>query len=143
MRLPLRWNRLSQVQLFTDGAIRLDRKISGLGAVVMDMDRNILHCWSTRAGPLTNNEAEYAAVIFALEKLRRLQPSKINVFSDSRIVVDQMCGLAATKAPGLQRSFLQLRKMVFEFDKVIFQHIPRERNRLADALANDVADGYL
>lgn len=143
MKIPNLWKRTSQVQIFTDGAIRPERRKSGLGAIVMDMDRNILYWWCARAGPMTNNEAEYAAIIFALQRLRRYQPASVKVYSDSRLVVDQMCGMASAKAPSLQKAFLQLRKLVFEFEQVTFHHIPRERNRLADALANDVADGYL
>ncbi len=143
MRLPLRFSRISKVQIYTDGAIRTDQHISGLGAIVKDTNGSILHWWAKRAGPMTNNEAEYAAVIFALEQLQRLNPTEVAVFSDSRIVVDPMRGLATLKAPGLKKAFVQVRALVMKYKRVTFHHIPRKRNRLADALANDAADGFL
>ncbi len=129
--------------VYTDGSIRPDQQSSAVAAIVQNKYGKILHWWARRAGPLTNNEAEYAAVIFALENLLRLRPLEVDVFTDSRLIVDQMQGLATARAPGLQKAFHRLRNLIFEFDRVSFHHIPRERNRLADALANDVVDQYL
>lgn len=129
--------------VYTDGSIRPDRQCSAVAAIVQDKHGQILHWWARRIGPMTNNEAEYAAVIYALENLLRMRPLEIDVFTDSRLIVDQMHGLATTRAPGLQKAFQHLRSLIFEFNRVSFHHIPRERNRLADALANDVVDHYL
>ena len=86
------WFKPNQRIVYSDGAIRPDRNLSGLGAIVMDNDRNILHWWCTRAGPMTNNEAEYAAAIFALEQMRRFQPSEIKVFSDNILRINLPIG---------------------------------------------------
>lgn len=133
----------SHVIVYTDGSIRPEQGCSGLGAIVQNPQGKILYWWANKVGPMTNNEAEYAAVIFALENLLPMRPLEVDLFTDSLLIVDQMHGLARARAPRLQKAFVRLRSLIFEFDRVSFQHIPRERNRLADALANDAVDGYL
>ena len=134
-----------KIRIYTDGAIRPGQGTSGLAAIVRSPAGQIYYWWSRRAGALTCNEAEYAAVIFALEQLQRLpghqRIPEIEIFSDSRVVVDQMSGRAAAHAPALRQAQHQLRKLVEGFRKVSFHHIAREQNRLADALAFEAVDG--
>lgn len=132
-----------QMNVFTDGAIRPELGISGLAAIVRDEKGQILHWFSRRADAMTCNEAEYAAVQFALESIRALRgnPREVRIFSDSLVVVQQMRGLAAARAPALKQAQLRVRGLVAQFQQVQFHHIPREKNRLADALANETADG--
>ncbi len=129
--------------IYTDGAIRPERGLSGLAAIVRDETGKILHWWSRRDGKMTCNEAEYAAAILAFESLRATRgiPREVRVFSDSQVLVQQMSGRAAARAPGLRQAQMRLRGLTLEFEKVSFHYIPREQNRLADALANEAADG--
>jgi len=129
------------IRVFTDGAIRPELGISGLAAIVRDEKGQVLTWFSKRAGEMTCNEAEYAAVQFALESVLVLRPQEIHIFSDSQVVVHQMSGIAAARAPALKQAQLRVRGLVARFVKVHFHHIPREKNRLADALANEAADG--
>ncbi len=130
-----------RINVYTDGSIRPEAGSSGLAAIARDVRGNVLHLWSKRAGRMTCNEAEYAAVILALESLRSLKPSEIHVYSDSQVVVHQMSGLAVARAPALRQAQLRLRGLIAEYDHIEFHHIPREQNRLADALANEAVDG--
>lgn len=127
----------------TDGAIRLEQGRSGLAAIVRDDKGNILHWWGRRATQMTCNEAEYAAAIMALEQINTLRnpPRMLKVYSDSQVLVHQMSGIATARAPALRQAQMRLRGLIVNFEKVTFHHIPREKNRLADALANDAADG--
>lgn len=129
--------------IHTDGAIRLERGVSGVAAIVRDETGKIIYWWSRREGRMTCNEAEYAAAILAFESLRakRVHPREVRVFSDSQVLVEQMNGRAAARAPGLRQAQMRLRGLTLEFEKVTFHYIPREQNRLADALANEAADG--
>ncbi len=129
------------IRVFTDGAIRPELGISGLAAIVRNENGQILTWFSQRAGAMTCNEAEYAAVQFALESIRALRPQEVHIFSDSLVVVQQMRGLATARAPALKQAQLRVRGLVAQFQQVQFHHIPREKNRLADALANEAADG--
>jgi ribonuclease HI len=127
----------------TDGATRLERGVSGLAAIVRDEKGKIIHWWCRRDKRMTCNEAEYAAAIMAFEFLRTLHtnPREVKLFSDSQVMVHQMSGLASARAPALRQAQMRLRGLIVQFEKVTFHHIPREKNRLADALANDAADG--
>lgn len=131
-----------RLQVYTDGAIRPERQLSGLAAVVVDERGHIRHWWSCQAGPMTNNEAEYAAVIFALQRLLLIQPLEIVLYSDSRTVVEQMQGRARARSENMRHAYQQARTLAAGFPHISFHHIPRERNRLADALANETADGF-
>jgi ribonuclease HI len=89
---------------------------------------------------MTCNEAEYAAVILAIESLSRLRILEVDIFSDSQVVVHQMSGLASVKAPALRQAQARLRALLVGFERVTFHHVPREQNRLADALANEAVE---
>jgi ribonuclease HI len=131
--------------IHTDGAIRLEQGVSGLSAIVRDKRKQVIHLWSQRAQRMTCNEAEYAAVIMALDRViaLRISPRELYVYSDSQVMVHQMRGIATARAPGLRQAQMHLRGLVARFERVTFHHIPREENRLADALANDAADGRI
>jgi ribonuclease HI len=131
----------STLQIYTDGAIRPQKGVSGLGAIVRDDNGKICNWWSKQTGVMTNNEAEYSAAIMALERLQPYQQRKIIIFSDSEIMVQQMQGHSRVRASSLMKPHKRLRELVARFPSVSFIHVPRERNRLADALANDAADG--
>jgi ribonuclease HI len=134
-----------RIFIFIDAAIRPARAASGLAAIVRDETGRILYWWSSQAGKLTCNEAEYAAAIFALEQLQRLPGRKglpeIELFSDSRVMVDQMSGCASAHALALRQARVRLQVLAARFRKVSFHHISREQNRLADALAFEAVSG--
>lgn len=137
----LTWpRRRRQFVVFTDGAIRPAERASGLAAVARDEHGRVCAWWSRRGGPMTSNEAEFAAAVFALEALRARRPCAVAVYSDSRILVEQMQGLATARAATLRPLHTRLRELVAEFDAVTFHHIPRTANRLADALANEAVE---
>jgi len=98
--------------------------------------------WISEAseGRLTCNEAEYAAVIRALEVALAYCPCEVHLHLDSLIVVNQMRGRFAVRSPALQRLNAQAQQLVGRFRQVTFTHVRRKRNRLADALANEAAD---
>jgi ribonuclease HI len=127
----------------TDGAIRPERGESGIAAIVRDEKGQILHWWSRREKGMTCNEAEYAAAIMALESIAALRnpPLALRVLSDSQVMVYQMSGIASAHAPGLKQAQMRLRGLTLQFEQVTFHHIPREQNKLADALATDAVDG--
>ncbi len=130
--------------LCTDGALRPG--VTGLGIVVRDGMGQVV-VWRGKRLPqaMTCNEAEYAALIFGLETVRALKPEQIQVRMDSQVVVNQMRGLFAVRNARLRRLHTQARALVatldLDLDRVEFVYVPRLRNRLADALANEAADG--
>jgi ribonuclease HI len=130
--------------LYADGAIRDDA--TGLGVVVQDGTGRVLTWRGKRLSQaMTCNEAEYEALILGLETMQPLQPEQVEVRLDSQVVVNQMRGLFAVRNASLRRLHAQARAAVaaldVRFDGVKFVHVRRQGNRLADALANEAADG--
>lgn len=136
-----RWpRRQAALIIHTDGAIRPERGASALAAVFRDEQGRILQWLAQRAGALTCNEAEYAAAIMALRAAQSYHPTSVQLYTDSQVLVTQMKGTAAVRAPALKPLHAQLRLLTAGFESVTFHHIPREQNRLADALANETVE---
>jgi len=91
-------------------------------------------------GVATNNTAEYAALLALLEHVAPLQPDVLTVRSDSELLVKQMRGEYRVKDPKLQVLHAAARRLVAGLACVVFEHVPREENRAADALANLAMD---
>ena len=124
--------------VFTDGAV--GAAAVGLAAVVRDEHGQVVRWFTAQAGPMTNNEAEFSAAILALEGLRQARPVEVTVFSDSQVLVDGMSGRASIRSPRLAPLHRRLRWLVAQFKQVRFQHVPRQHNTLADALAADALE---
>jgi ribonuclease HI len=95
---------------------------------------------------VTNNEAEYQAVIFALKKFISLfgkklaANSQIEIRSDSELLVKQLKGEYKIINPKMQKLFFEIWNLKVGFSKVSFKSIPREKNKEADAMANEALD---
>ena len=127
--------------IYTDGAARNNPGPAGLGVVFLDESGKLRFSCKKYIGQATNNQAEYQAVILALTKAKEFGPEKIQVFMDSKLVVEQVSGNFKIKNPDLKKLFWQIRDQILEFGgKVEFKYIPREKNKLADKLANQAID---
>ncbi len=82
-------------------------------------------------------EAEYAALVFALERILKHRPQEVNFYLDSEVVVNQMQGVFGVHSRALKVWHVRACELARRIRKVTFTYIPRERNRLADALANE------
>lgn len=94
-------------------------------------------------GVATNNIAEYRAAIAALERAAELGARRLQLRSDSRLLIEQLTGKWRVKNPTLIRLHTQARKLLASFDAVSFEHVPRELNKNADRLANRGVDDWL
>ena len=94
-------------------------------------------------GEATNNQAEYKALIAGLAKAKELGGREIEVFLDSELVVKQLNREYRVKDKGLAPLFVQAYNTSLGFKKIIFKHIPREKNSCADKLATDVIKARL
>jgi ribonuclease HI len=93
-------------------------------------------------GRMTNNQAEYTALVRALEHAARLgNAHHIHVLSDSELMVKQMRGEYRVKNEELRDLYEQARELAGRFAGVRFQHVRREQNKRADALCNEALDG--
>jgi ribonuclease HI len=96
-----------------------------------------------RLGRVTNNQAEYAALVRALEHAMRMGPEhRLLIHSDSELMVKQMRGEYKVKNEDLRDLYEQARQLVRKFvGTVTFKHVRREHNRRADELCNEALDG--
>lgn len=95
----------------------------------------------------TNNVAEYNAVILALRWLvsgtNKLPGEFILFLLDSELVVKQLNSVYKIKKPELQILCLEIRKIISQVNKqIIFRNVPREKNKIADALVNKELDKH-
>lgn len=90
---------------------------------------------SRRVGLRTNNEAEYLSLIEALSRLVEMNIQDATIHMDSELVVRQMNGIYKVKNPKLQPLFLEAQKLA-RGKNFNFTHVPRDRNQIADYLAN-------
>src|SRR5256886_7587736 len=134
---------LKLLRLFTDGASRGNPGPAGIGVVIEDengMRLRGLHRW---LGVTTNNEAEYHALIEGLRAVKEWKPDRLEVYLDSKLVVDQMNGRDRIKAPELIPLHQRATELLRGVPDVAIAHVEREKNRGADALANMAIDAHV
>ena len=91
-------------------------------------------------GIATNNIAEYTALLALLEHARRLRPASLIVRSDSQLLIRQMEGRYRVRDAGLRILHAAARGLLVDIPKIRLEHVPREQNKEADALANQAMD---
>ncbi|HET6483701.1 MAG TPA: bifunctional RNase H/acid phosphatase [Actinoplanes sp.] len=123
-----------------DGGSRGNPGPAGYGSVVLDIDGEVLLERSGSLGVTTNNVAEYTGLIEGLKGAIELGATEVGVRMDSKLVVEQMSGRWQIKNAGLRPLAAEAAQLVARVGKVTFEWIPRERNKLADALANRAMD---
>ena len=126
--------------LYADGAARGNPGPAGSGAALVAPDGTVIAELTRFLGHATNNVAEYTALIIGLEEAARLGIDHLDIRMDSLLVVQQMKGVWRIKHPGLKPLALQAGALLAGFPSRTIEHIPRERNGIADALANRAID---
>ncbi len=133
---------MKRLTIFTDGAARGNPGPAGAGAVLIGEDGAVVSELSKYLGKTTNNQAEYQALIIALEEARRVGAETLNIFSDSELLVRQMKGDYLVKNEGLKPLFKLAKEKLKNFGKHTIDYLPRERNAHADRLANRAIDDH-
>ena len=128
-------------EVYVDGASRGNPGESGIGVLVIrpDESRKEIREYIGRG---TNNEAEYKALIAALGHLLAEEISEAKIHTDSQLVASQMNGLWKVKDPKLRILHSEAKKLASLFATLEIEHVPRENNAEADALANEAIDRY-
>ena len=126
-------------QIFCDGASRSNPGDASIG-VSISLDGKEIHTISRKIGIATNNEAEYQALIDALNYCIENSIKEIEVFLDSNLVVEQVNKNFKVKAGNLKALNSQVENMIKEFEYIEFKHVYREENKRADQLANMALD---
>lgn len=132
----------NKIEMYTDGGSRNNPGPAAVGVWIPTLNQK----YGEYIGEKTNNEAEYEALIFGLKKIKQLQGkgkakgSVVECFLDSELVVKQLKHEYKLQEKHIQELFLQIWNLMLDFKQVNFTHIPREKNKEADALVNKALD---
>lgn len=133
------------MDIFSDGGARGNPGPAACAFVVVDNDGKVVHKRSKFLGDATNNRAEYQGVALALNWLLSNEVTKtpINFYMDSELVVKQLNRDYKVKDQNLKNLFFYINNLLLKIKpKIIFQHVPRLKNKLADFLVNKELDGH-
>jgi len=138
---------MKKIIIYTDGGSRGNPGKAGIGVVYANEKGQTIKTYSEYLGDnVTNNEAEYMGIITALKKFKTFFSKKlalgaeVEIRADSELVVKQLNGEYKILNENIQPLFIQVWNLKFDFKKVGFKHIPREKNKEADRLANEAMD---
>jgi ribonuclease HI len=126
--------------VYIDGAARGNPGPAGSGAYVPGQDGRAPEEHFEALGRTTNNVAEYRALLLALGRARSVGATEVRIFSDSLLLVEQMNGRYKVRAEHLKPLWQEAYIAAKRFSRFSIVHVPRERNRQADRLANRGAD---
>jgi len=130
------------INVYTDGGSKGNPGPSSIG-IVFYVNGVSDYRFNQSIGTATNNDAEYFALIKALEILisryHNKNPKQVNFYSDSRLMVNQVNGLFKVKNAKIREYILKIRALEQDFKHpVSYHYIPREKNSEADSLVNSV-----
>ena len=127
---------MKRVVIYADGASRGNPGPAAIGAVIKDERGRLIASISQRIGKATNNQAEYRAIITALEEADRLGARQVDIKMDSELVVKQINGEYRVKKATLKPLYQQVKQLLGLLEGFTITHIPRQQNTEADNLAN-------
>lgn len=132
---------MSEITIYSDGAARGNPGPAGAGAVLTDAQGKTVGEVCCYLGETTNNQAEYQALLLALEEAKSVGALRVNVFADSELMVKQIKGEYRVKNEGLKPLYKKIMALLCHFGGYHIAHVPREQNKRADKLANLAIDG--
>jgi len=129
------------LKLYVDGASRGNPGEAGAGFYLLDGDGNELLQGMRFLGRMTNNAAEYQALILGLREALGIGGDSIEIYTDSELVANQMKCIYTVKNKQLRKLHQKVIALLEKFHRYEITAIRREDNRKADRLANDAIDG--
>ena len=123
-----------------DGGSRGNPGPAAYGVIIRDGRGEIVAKLKKYIGRMTNNVAEYYGLIAAMDYAQSHGIRALRIESDSELLVKQMRGQYKVKSEDLRPLFERAQKMSKAFDSFRIEHVYREQNREADALANEALD---
>lgn len=133
---------MEKIVMYSDGGSRGNPGPAALGVYIETLDT----AFGEFLGTKTNNEAEYAAIVAGLKKIKALlgkekaKKASIECRMDSELACKQLNHIYKIENEKLQPLFLQIWNLMLDFSAVKFVHVRREYNTRADAEANRAMD---
>ena len=128
--------KVNRVTVWVDGASRGNPGPAAIGVIIKDEQGKIIAGVSRCIGTTTNNQAEYRAIITALEKAIELGATHVVMNSDSELVVRQLNGRYRVRKAELKPLSQNVKRLTGLLEVFTITHIPRRQNAEADRLAN-------
>lgn len=132
-----------QVEVYADGGARGNPGPAAAGVLLRE-EADEIRLAIYLGDRLTNNQAEYLAVIAALRYIHRNFPveetKRVAFYLDSELIVRQLNGAYKVKNQGLKGLYQQVRALMKPLRMVEYRYVSREENREADGLVNLVLD---
>ncbi len=131
-----------KIVIYTDGGSRGNPGPAAIGVILTNERGKMIKEYAEKIGRATNNEAEYEAVIFALQKAkllfgkRKIKTMNIEVKTDSEFVTKQLNGQYKILDRKIEQLFLKTWNLRVGLGKVKFTYVPRNKNIEADKLVN-------
>lgn len=123
---------LKKVNLFTDGAARGNPGPGAIGIMIYDKDNNLMEEFNARIGNVTNNQAEYLALIKGLSLSRKYTKGKVKCYLDSELVVRQMNREYQVNDLQLEYLFREAKERAQAFAKVTYNHLRRTHSKIQE-----------
>lgn len=136
----------NKIIMYTDGGSRGNPGPAAIGVAIYNERGDMLKSYGKAIGIATNNEAEYGAVIFALQKVKallggeKIKKIQCEVRMDSELVCRQLNSEYKIEQERLFPLFIKIWNLRIDFGALTFVHVPREQNREADAQVNQALD---
>jgi len=135
LKLPENMN-IRKAVIHTDGAAEPNPGPAAIGATIKDEQGRLIARISQRIGITTNNQAEYRAIIAALEHAISLGVNRVEMRSDSELVVRQISGVYRVRKPALKPLYHRVKQLQRQLQGFTITHIPRQQNTEAHKLAH-------
>lgn len=132
----------ARLEVYSDGASRGNPGPSAIAFLVLTEDGKTLKRYSRYVGMKTNNQAEYEALIGALEFASGLTDQELICYMDSELVVKHLNRDYQVRDSKLKLLWLKANELVNRFSKVTFVHVPRTDTHIqeVDSLVNHTLD---
>jgi ribonuclease HI len=131
---------MDQYKVFTDGGARGNPGPAAIGVVIIGPDGKTVVTHGEYIGNATNNQAEYRALVWAIDELARRKIGSVEFCLDSELVVKQMQGSYKVRDEKLKDLAMQALRGLNRIPQFRFVHIAREKNADADSLVNEALD---
>ena len=126
-----------RLTIYVDGASRGNPGPAAVGVVIRDEKGATMLKVSSSIGRATNNQAEYSALIVALQEARKLGADQVYINTDSQLMSEQINGNYKVRNANIKPLFEKAMQLLTAFQYYAIDHIPRHLNSEADALANE------
>ena len=130
-----------KLKIYTDGACRGNPGICAIAFMILDNENRTVKTYSEYIGTGTNNQAEYKALINALESAKYFG-NELECYSDSKLLVNQMNGEWKVKHPNMKILWKTAIALKDTFHHISFTYVPRTNMYIqrVDQLANQTLD---